>query len=117
MWRSALINEDIGPSKDLNWVATIWTIGSAIGFLLVGRLSDIFGRKWMVMGTSILGLAGCIVGATAKNIDTLVGANLMNGIAAAGGIPPECSLNHRSSDSEQSSCHEDVSLLRREMPA
>ncbi|KAF2733064.1 fungal trichothecene efflux pump [Polyplosphaeria fusca] len=80
----ALINADIGPSKDLNWVATIWTIGSAIGFLLVGRLSDIFGRKWMVMGTSILGLAGCIVGGTAKNIDTLIGANLMNGLAAAG---------------------------------
>lgn len=36
------------------------------------------------MGTSILGLAGCIVGGTARNIDTLVGANLMNGIAAAG---------------------------------
>ncbi|PVI06057.1 fungal trichothecene efflux pump [Periconia macrospinosa] len=80
----ALINADIGPSTNLNWVATIWTIGSAIGFLLVGRLSDIFGRKWMVMGTSILGLLGCIVGGTAKNIDTLIGANLMNGIAAAG---------------------------------
>ncbi|KAF2644786.1 fungal trichothecene efflux pump [Massarina eburnea CBS 473.64] len=79
-----LINEDIGPSTNLNWVATIWTIGSAIGFLLVGRLSDIFGRKWMVMGTSVLGLVGCIVGGTAKNIDTLVGANLLNGIAAAG---------------------------------
>ncbi|CAI6340163.1 unnamed protein product [Periconia digitata] len=80
----ALINADIGPSTNLNWVATIWTIGSAIGFLLVGRLSDIFGRKWMVMGTSVLGLLGCIVGGTAKNIDTLIGANLMNGIAAAG---------------------------------
>lgn len=81
---SALINEDIGPSTNLNWVATIWTIGSAIGFLLVGRLSDIFGRKWMVMGTSLLGLLGCIVGGTANNINTLVGANLMNGIGAAG---------------------------------
>ncbi|KAF2019705.1 fungal trichothecene efflux pump [Aaosphaeria arxii CBS 175.79] len=79
-----LINADIGPSKNLNWVATIWTIGSAIGFLLVGRLSDIFGRKWMVLGTSVLGLLGCIVGGTAQNIDTLIGANLMNGIAAAG---------------------------------
>lgn len=80
----ALINEDIGPSKDLNWVATIWTIGSSIGFLLVGRLSDIFGRKWMVIGTNVLGLIGCVIGGTAKNIDTLVGANLLNGIAAAG---------------------------------
>ena len=38
----------------------------------------------MVMGTSILGLVGCIVGATAKSIDTLIGANLLNGLAAAG---------------------------------
>jgi predicted MFS family arabinose efflux permease len=38
----------------------------------------------MVMGTSILGLVGCIIGATAKNIDTLIGANLCNGLAAAG---------------------------------
>ncbi|KAF2712393.1 trichothecene efflux pump [Pleomassaria siparia CBS 279.74] len=80
----SLINADIGPSNNLNWVATIWTIGSAIGFLLVGRLSDIFGRKWMVMGTSFLGLIGCIIGATAKRMDTLIAANLLNGIAAAG---------------------------------
>jgi len=36
------------------------------------------------MGTSILGLVGCIIGATAKNIDTLIGANLCNGLASAG---------------------------------
>jgi len=38
----------------------------------------------MVTGTSILGLVGCIIGATAKNIDTLIGASLCNGLAAAG---------------------------------
>ena len=38
----------------------------------------------MVMGTSILGLVGCIIGATAKDINTLIGANLCNGLAAAG---------------------------------
>jgi len=79
-----LINADIGPSTNLNWVATVWTLGSAIGFLLVGRLSDIFGRKWMVMGTTMLGLIGCIIGCTAQSIDTLIGANLCNGLAAAG---------------------------------
>ena len=79
-----LIDEDIGPSPNINWVATVWTLGTAVGFLLVGRLSDIFGRKWMVMGTSLLGLIGNIVGCTAQSVNALIGANLCNGLAAAG---------------------------------
>jgi MFS family permease len=51
---------------------------------MVGRLSDIFGRKWIVMGTTGLGLVGCIVGCTAQSINALIGANLCNGLAAAG---------------------------------
>ncbi|KAF2100380.1 trichothecene efflux pump [Rhizodiscina lignyota] len=79
----SLINEDIGPSANLNWVATAWTLGSAVGFLLVGRISDIFGRKWMVMGTQVLCLIGMIMGATAKSINVLIGAELLNGLSAA----------------------------------
>ncbi len=48
-------DEDMRPSTNLNWVATMWTIGSAIDSLLVGRPSDTFGRKWMAMGKSLLG--------------------------------------------------------------
>jgi MFS family permease len=59
-------------------------MGSSIGFLLVGRLSDIYGRKWMVISTSILGLIGCIIGSCAQNVEMLIGANICNGIAAAG---------------------------------
>jgi MFS family permease len=79
-----LINGDIGPSENISWVATVWTLGTAVGFLLVGRLSDIFGRKWMVMGTSTLGLIGNIMGCTATSVNYLIGANLCNGLAAAG---------------------------------
>lgn len=32
----------------------------------------------------VLGLVGCIVGATAQSINVLIGSNLLNGIAAAG---------------------------------
>ena len=38
----------------------------------------------MVMAVNILGLIGCIVGATAKDVNQLIGANGCNGIAAAG---------------------------------
>jgi MFS family permease len=79
-----LINQDIGPSPNLGWVGTVWILGSAIGFLLVGRLSDIFGRKWMVIGTTVLSIIGNIVGGTAHTIETLIAANALNGVAAAG---------------------------------
>ncbi|KAK0386037.1 hypothetical protein NLU13_5874 [Sarocladium strictum] len=79
-----LINADIGPSPDIAWVATIWTMGSSIGFLLVGRLSDLFGRKWMVMACGILSLVGCVLGACAQNVTMLIVANGCNGISAAG---------------------------------
>ncbi|KAJ2906561.1 trichothecene efflux pump [Zalerion maritima] len=80
----SLINADLGNSPNINWVATVWTLGSCIGFLLVGRLSDIFGRKWMVLSTSFLGLIGCIIGSAAQNVEMLIGANVCNGLAAAG---------------------------------
>lgn len=59
-------------------------MGSSIGFLMVGRLSDLYGRKWMVLSTTLLGLIGCILGATAKNVGMLIASNGCNGIAAAG---------------------------------
>jgi MFS family permease len=65
-------------------VATAWTLGSCIGFLLVGRLSDIFGRKWMVLGTNALSLVGCAVGGAAPSVEALIAANVCNGLAAAG---------------------------------
>ncbi|KAF7561242.1 hypothetical protein G7046_g2904 [Stylonectria norvegica] len=80
----SLINQDIGPSTNINWVATMWTLGSSIGFLLFGRLSDIYGRKWLVLGCTILGLVGCVIGSCAQNVETLIAANMCNGIAAAG---------------------------------
>ncbi|KAK7430669.1 hypothetical protein QQZ08_002713 [Neonectria magnoliae] len=80
----ALINQDIGPSKNINWVATMWTMGSSIGFLLFGRLSDMYGRKYMVLGCTVLGLVGCIIGSCAQSVEMLIAANVCNGVAAAG---------------------------------
>ncbi|KAL1596485.1 hypothetical protein SLS60_009131 [Paraconiothyrium brasiliense] len=80
----SLINQAIGPSPNLIWVSISWTAGFAVGFTLVGRLSDIFGRRWFFITSSILGLIGNIVGATAQSIDTLIATNAINGVAAAG---------------------------------
>ncbi|CZR67403.1 uncharacterized protein PAC_17302 [Phialocephala subalpina] len=42
-----LINDDIGPADNISWVATVWTLGTTVGFLLVCRLSDIFDGPWL----------------------------------------------------------------------
>lgn len=81
---SSLINADLGNSPNINWVATVWTLGSCIGFLLFGRISDIFGRRDVVLGTQVLGLIGCIIGSCAKSVEALIAANACNGVAAAG---------------------------------
>ena len=38
-----VINADIGPDANVTWVSLVYTLTLAIGLLLVGRLSDLFG--------------------------------------------------------------------------
>lgn len=40
------INDEIGPDPNINWVPLVNLAGGAIFFLMVGQLSDIFGRRW-----------------------------------------------------------------------
>ncbi|KAF2165625.1 hypothetical protein M409DRAFT_23917 [Zasmidium cellare ATCC 36951] len=78
-----VINADIGPSANISWVALAYTLGLAVGFLLVGRLSDIFGRRWFFIGGNFLALLCGILGAVAQDINTLIGGNVLGGLAGA----------------------------------
>lgn len=59
------------------------TAKSFLGFLVVGRLSDIFGRRWFFIVGNVLALICGILGATATNINTLIGGNILGGLAGA----------------------------------
>ena len=76
-----VINADIGPSDNIIWVALVFLLTQASGFLVVGRLTDIFGRRWFFIVGSIIGLVGSILGATAQNVNQLIGAEVFIGIA------------------------------------
>jgi len=67
----------------LDQVASVYTLTLAVGQALVGRLSDLFGRRWFFNSGSFLGLLGCIVSAVATNVPALIGGTAMIGFASA----------------------------------
>jgi len=52
--------------------------------MLVGRLSDIFSRRWVVIAFNVCALIGAIIAACARTIPTLIVANVFTGFGAAG---------------------------------
>lgn len=72
--------QDIGPSKNTAWVNIARTLVESTMFLVSGRLSDLFGRRWFFIGGNVICLIGLIVGASAKNMDTLIVASAVYGM-------------------------------------
>ena len=56
---------------------------TAIGLTIVGRVSDISGRRWVFIFGSICGTVGSIVAATAQNVPSLIAGSCILGFAAA----------------------------------
>ena len=52
------INADIGPSAQINWAATAWSLSSAVIQTVTGRCSDIFGRRNFTLAGNLFGLTG-----------------------------------------------------------
>lgn len=82
----AVINEDIGPDPNYVWVSLVYTVSLSVSLVLVGRITDIFGRRYFVISFTLLGAIGTIVCATAKTIPILIGGNVLLGISTACGM-------------------------------
>ncbi|KAJ6092290.1 hypothetical protein N7467_004259 [Penicillium canescens] len=77
------VNESIGPDPQITWVSLVYVLTQAVMLTLTGRLSDIFGRRYFQIAGTTLALIGCIIGAVAKHVPMLIGANTLIGIASA----------------------------------
>lgn len=80
----ASINREIGPDPDVTWVSLSWTLTQGVSTLAIGRLSDIFGRRWIFIVASLLGTIGAVWASQAQSIQQLIGATVMLGLA--GGV-------------------------------
>jgi hypothetical protein len=74
------INEDLGPDAQYVWISYVYNAALAVCLCLVGRLGDIFGRRYIFIGGALLAVIGSIICATANSIDILIGGNVRYGI-------------------------------------
>ena len=73
-----VINADIGPDSRYVWISLVYNAVLAVFLSPVGRLSDIFGRRYFFVGGAVVAVIGSIVCATAKSIPVLVSPELIS---------------------------------------
>ncbi|CAK7207711.1 hypothetical protein SEUCBS139899_010522 [Sporothrix eucalyptigena] len=76
-----VINEDLGYSPAYIWISDASTVVTCIGMLIVGRLSDIVGRRYFLIGGQLFGITGSAIMAKATSINMLVAGAVIYGVA------------------------------------
>lgn len=72
-----------GPSPHYTLISLTKTLVGGVCLLIVGRISDIVGRRWFLIGGQAIGLIGSIVCALATSVDMVIGGTVLAGIAGA----------------------------------
>ena len=63
-----------------SWILTAYLISGAVATPIAGKLSDIYGRKKMVLVIFIIYIIGICVGGLSNNITSLIVARVIQGI-------------------------------------
>lgn len=77
------INADLGPKSYNVWIPVVWPLAFAATMTTNGRLGDLFGRRWLMIGGNVLSVVASIIGGTAQSVAVVILATGLNGIAAA----------------------------------
>ncbi|KAL5319252.1 hypothetical protein ACEPPN_012302 [Leptodophora sp. 'Broadleaf-Isolate-01'] len=71
------------PSNNVTLISLVFTLVSGVCLLLVGRISDIVGRRYFIIGGQAFGLIGSIICANAKSINMVIGGTVFVGLSGA----------------------------------
>lgn len=52
------IGQELGDTDNIAWIPGGWSVASAVSFAVAGAVSDIFGRKWVLISGQALTLIG-----------------------------------------------------------
>lgn len=80
---SSYINADLGPEDYYVWIGIIWPLAFSATITINGRLGDLFGRRWLMIGGNVLCVVASIIGGTANSLGVVIFAVGLNGVAGA----------------------------------
>ncbi|PNS20303.1 hypothetical protein CAC42_5753 [Sphaceloma murrayae] len=78
------ISEDFQSSAGYTWIGSAFLLGNAASVPTWGKVSDIFGRKPVLLLANVVFLVGSLVAALANSIGMLIAARAIQGIGAGG---------------------------------
>lgn len=79
---AAYINAELGPDPRSTWINVSWTLAAAVLVSVSGRLSDIFGRRYLMLCGALISFVGTIVGATGQSINQMILSGVLFGIGS-----------------------------------
>lgn len=77
------IGQSLGSTSNIQWVTSAYAVASALSFTIAGSLSDIFGRRYVI----ITGQAISILGAVSAPVSIIKHA-LTNSVCRSSARPP-----------------------------
>src|SRR2546421_7410427 len=81
------IGRDFGDFENLSWVIIAYLLSSTVVAPLYGKLSDIHGRRAMMLAAIGLFIAGSAVSAAAPDMAMLIAGRTLQGIGGGGIVP------------------------------
>jgi len=81
------IGRDLGDFQNLSWVIIAYLLSSTVVAPLYGKLSDIHGRRAMMLVALALFVGGSCAAAVAPNMAMLIAARTVQGLGGGGIVP------------------------------
>jgi EmrB/QacA subfamily drug resistance transporter len=81
------IGKSLGGIDDLSWVVTAYLLAATVATPLFGKLSDIYGRRALLLAAIVIFVAGSVACALAPNIWMLILSRALQGIGGGGLLP------------------------------
>src|ERR1700691_4495295 len=89
------IGKSLGGVDELSWVVTAYLLAATATTPLFGKLSDIYGRRAILLSAIGIFIAGSIACALAPNIWMLILGRALQGIGGGGLVPtPQTIIAH-----------------------